>query len=534
MYHSSNIKYFLSIAFMLFISANLFAQQQNLFLTNEQLYRYENLGNKNKYFHSNCKPYNQQQISSLVGCDSLQGTMVRKTKSVAMHHVLNDHLLWYNYNNFAVSLDPVLTFVGGCDLSFKSKALETAIGISLVSDIGTKLSVHYSAFCINAKYPFYIDSVIQKTEVIPQQGYADSSMLLPGYKSIVQMGYAAFAPNKVFRFELGNGKQFLGDGYRSLLLSDNSYNYPYFKIITTIWKFQYINLYTELRDIRGSLGNTQLMKKKYAAAHYLSWNVSKRFNFSFFESIVWQSRSAIGGLGYDVNYLSPVVFYRPVEYSVGSPDNDLLGVSFKLKIAKNIQLYSQVLIDEFYLKFLKESKGWWANKQGYQFGFKMFNALHLKNLYIQGEANYVRPYTYSHGNPIQNYGHYNQSLAHPLGANFYEAIGIINYQHKRIFFNAKVMYAKVGLDTAAVNYGQNIYASYTTRPSDFGNFVGQGLKTKVLLSEFKFSYLINPKCNLLFEAGLLYRSLQNVVSSANTSTIFFGIRTSLYNLYQDF
>ena len=119
------------------------------------------------------------------------------------------------------------------------------------------------------------------------------------------------------------------------------------------------------------------------------------------------------------------MFYRPVEYSVGSPDNALLGASFKLKIAKNIQLYSQVLIDEFYLKFLKERKGWWANKQGYQAGFKVFNLFHLNNLYLQGEANYVRPYTYSHGNSIQNYGHYNQSLAHPLGANFKEAVGIV-------------------------------------------------------------------------------------------------------------
>lgn len=215
--------------------------------------------------------------------------------------------------------------------------------------------------------------------------------------------------------------------------------------------------------------------------------------------MVWQSRSNTGGLGFDANYLNPVVFYRPVEYSLGSPDNALLGASFRLKLAKNIQLYSQVIIDEFYLKFLKERKGWWANKQGYQAGFKIFNLFTLKNLNLQGEANYVRPYTYSHGNSIQNYGHYNQPLAHPYGANFYEAIGMLNYQYKRFFVATKAIYAKVGLDSSGVNYGQNIYASYITRPSDFGNYVGQGLTTKLLFVEGKLSWLINPEYNFVIE-----------------------------------
>ena len=503
-------------------------QQANMLLNNEQMLRYENLArDKNSNFHSNCKPFVIGELESLKGYDSLQTPAFLNEKYA--YKLFNRHGLGITRS---LKIDPILTLIGGYDRTRSDKAAETALGASFLYLGKDHFSARYNIAIINAQYPYYMDSVIQKTDIIPQYGYADSGRI--GYKTLLQTGYLAYAPNKTFRFEAGNGKHFFGDGYRSLLLSDNANAYPYFKITTTIWKFKYTNLFAELRDIRGSLGNRQLMEKKYAAFHYLSWNVTKRFNFSFFESIVWQSRSKTGGLGYDVNYLNPIVFYRPVEYSVGSPDNALLGASFKLKIAKNIQLYSQVLIDEFYLKFLKERKGWWANKQGYQAGFKVFNLFHLNNLYLQGEANYVRPYTYSHGNSIQNYGHYNQSLAHPLGANFYEAIGIISYQYQLWFFSTKVNYAKVGLDSSNVNYGQNIYASYTTRPSDFGNYVGQGLTTHLIIGEAKVSRLIRPKYNLLLEAGARYRTQQNVLNTNNTIFIFVGIRTALSNLYNDF
>ena len=83
----------------------------------------------------------------------------------------------------------------------------------------------------------------------------------------------------------------------------------------------------------------------------MSWNATKRINVSFFESIVWQSRdSNNANLGYDVNYLNPVIFYRPTEYALGSGDNALIGASFKVRLWKHLQLYGQLIIDEFLLK----------------------------------------------------------------------------------------------------------------------------------------------------------------------------------------
>ena len=63
-------------------------------------------------------------------------------------------------------------------------------------------------------------------------------------------GYINYDINRFFDLQLGHGKHFIGDGYRSMLLSDNSFNYPYLKITTDIWKFKYINLFSYFQDIK--------------------------------------------------------------------------------------------------------------------------------------------------------------------------------------------------------------------------------------------------------------------------------------------
>ena len=110
---------------------------------------------------------------------------------------------------------------------------------------------------------------------------------------------------------------------------------------------------------------------------------------------------------------------------MGSPDNALAGIDFKANIKHRAQLYGQLLLDEFILSEIKNKPTSWVNKWGLQLGIKYLDAFGIKNLDIQVEANRVRPFTYSHNDTISNYTHYNQPLAHPLGANFQEVLGIL-------------------------------------------------------------------------------------------------------------
>src|SRR5690606_37141061 len=45
-----------------------------------------------------------------------------------------------------------------------------------------------------------------------------------------------YTPNKMINLQLGYGRNFLGDGYRSLLTGDGASPYPYLKVNTTFWK----------------------------------------------------------------------------------------------------------------------------------------------------------------------------------------------------------------------------------------------------------------------------------------------------------
>ena len=84
----------------------------------------------------------------------------------------------------------------------------------------------------------------------------------------------------MFAIQFGHGKHFIGDGYRSLLLSDNAFNYPFLRIQTSFWRVQYTNLYAEMQDINyfenNGIDNYDQMgyAKKYMSSHYLSTNVN--------------------------------------------------------------------------------------------------------------------------------------------------------------------------------------------------------------------------------------------------------------------
>ena len=75
---------------------------------------------------------------------------------------------------------------------------------------------------------------------------------------------------------------------------------------------------------------------------------------------------------------NPNIFFRPIEYNIGSSDNSFFGVNLKATIFKKHILYSQLILDEFLLEEIRNNNGWWANKYGFQFGYKSFDLFEIK------------------------------------------------------------------------------------------------------------------------------------------------------------
>ena len=205
--------------------------------------------------------------------------------------------------------------------------------------------------------------------------------------------------------------------------------------------------------------------------------------------------------------------------------------------------YAQLIIDEFSSSDILGGDGSYKNKTGYQIGAKYYDAFGLKNLYLQAEYNRVRPYTYSHNTIVLNYGHNNQSMAHTLGANFSEFVGIVRFHKGRIFADAKVILAKRGIEFNTQDdtyfYGGNIFGTENDRVSDLGNDLAQGNTTDFFHAELQAGYLINPATSLKIYGSVILRDFNpelntDAVFENQTTWVNLGIRTDLFNWYNDF
>ena len=56
---------------------------------------------------------------------------------------------------------------------------------------------------------------------------------------------------------------------------------------------------------------------------------------------------APGSNGFDINYLNPITILRPIEFSINSPDNVLVGITSKYKMFLQSYIYMQLILDEF-------------------------------------------------------------------------------------------------------------------------------------------------------------------------------------------
>ena len=520
--------------------------------------------------HTSIKPILENEVDTLFYKTNysekywLKSKLKKNISKIIWNKLFNEHLINLKIKKFNLTIDPLLELQTGREIHSKKNIWLNTRGFFVQGKVGEKFWFSSGFYENQATFPSYLDSIIRKNQIIPGQGkyriYKET-----GYDYAYSFGHISYSPSKYFNFQLGHGKNFWGDGYRSLILSDVAYNYPYFKITTKVWHLKYTNLYAEFQDINHRNSYTDGFHKKYGAFHYLSWNISKRLELSLFEAIIWQGRDSINNRSFDINYLNPVIFYRPVEFSVGSPDNALMGLNLRYTIGNNTSLYGQVVLDEFTLAEVKAKNGYWGNKQAFQIGFKTwipigdkeyrkrgkeesqisnFNSrfqipdsrlnFPLSHIYLQSEFNYVRPYMYTHSNTIQNYGHYNQSLAHPLGANFLEWLSIIRYNYKRFFIEAKYSWARYGEDSLGANYGRDIYLSYYTRVDDYNNYVAQGEKTSLTHITLKLSWLINPAYNLHISFGVSDVLQKTETNNMHNTLMFFGLKTNIRNIYYDY
>lgn len=376
----------------------------------------------------------------------------------------------------------------------------------------------------------YLHGIEQATDFFQAKNTFSQTIDSSLQQKIDLRGRISFTPNQFVNLQAGWDNQFIGEGSRSLFLSDYGKPHGFASARINFWRLEYLMLYQFLNEKNS---NDERLSK-FASSHYISYNVTKWLQLGLFESVVFKPKDTLLNRGFEPEYLNPMVLFRPQEFALGSSDNVLIGIDAKVKI-KKLTLYSQLMMDEFNLPDIKGRTRWWANKYAIQMGMKTKFKRGQHSFFLRGEMNIVRPYTYSHLSISQSYTNQGEPLAHPYGANFTEILAEGLWQKGKWKGTLFASYSLKGLDTNVVNWGGNIAIPYLNRPvelNDLGHTIGQGQGNNAFRVMLRGAYTLVPKIRL--DAYIEGHFRYNTFLKEPKAQVVLGIRSQLWNDYRNY
>lgn len=527
------MKIALFILGLLSVSIHVFSQEARLpneFFT--QLRAERSMIDSVSNLHPEVRPYSAWAVKENKGVFHDHNAFRRKTK-------LKDS----EPDKLTIMVAPRLKAIGLYESgSNAGVGVESFLGAGLNVDINNKLKLDADLIGGYNEPVSYLNRITDSLHAVPGYSYANRQGGFGYHQSTITL---AWKPSKVVELMAGRGKHFIGEGYRSLFLSDYAPNFNYVRADVSVWRIKYMVLYSQMRSSLGYPDKFYGLKNKYSTMHYLSLNVTKWWSIGAFEAVVWESEDSAQIREVDINYLNPIIFFRPIEYSLGSSDNSLLGFSSTIRPARGLTLYGQLMIDEFVIREVLApvfarlnpdsaiNTAWYGNKQAFQLGVKYHEPFGWKRSTVLAEVNVVRPYTYSHGNSSQSYTHMTQPLAHLLGANFIEWVALAAWQPSS-FWNVSLRgtYARKGHATSTRNMGEEpmIESSFLVNaPSKYGYTMLQGRIVDVANVRVDAAYTLIEDWNLRIQSSLHYRFERSSSETASAFMFGLGISTALWN-----
>lgn len=493
---------------------------------------------------------NHLQGALLKAHDSIASSLQVVSNKWLTRKLFNEHLVQVEKEDHTFYLDflPDLNIGGDVVGSNRRTTWLNTRGFQAGLTIKNKFSLYVNAFENQGVFPDYLTAYMDRNDVVMGQGTVkhQSNNKKDWMYATANLMYDV---NPYLQVTLAYDKNHIGDGYRSVLLSDFSSNYAHLKLTGKIGNVQYTSIWAYMNDPKNprlgpeGLGDEENPEEsrlgdgiKWGAFQYLDYNVTKRLSIGFFQSVIWANRNQAGYRGFDFNYALPVAFLRPIESNnSSSPDKMFLGLNTKYKVLKNTAVYGQFLLGEFTAKEFFSNNGYIHNKWGAQIGARAFDIFGVTNLNVLGEYNLVRPYTYQHFVSISNYSNHGEPLAHPRGANFRELVGIANYRWNRLNFALQGVYSLYGTDPATgENMGGDIFKSYRDYPSRYGNKIGQGVRNNLFYIDAKVGYVLNPTYNLRIEGSFTQRYNRIADEPTQKSGVFsIGLRSTFRPFYKD-
>jgi hypothetical protein len=447
-----------------------------------------------------------------------------KGKSWLYRKLFRQHLIETKDKDYTFYLDYLPDLQIGREFNQPKTVWLNTRGYQLGGTVGSKFFFYTSGFENQGKFANYETDYINTVDMIPGEAF-DKSYGKDTKDWSSATALIGYTPNKTISIELGEDKTFIGDGYRSVLLSDYAAAYPLLRFKIDLGKdIQYMAMWAYMEDQNAVQFNSFTNnRRKWGAFHYIDWNITNRVSVGFFNTLIAEEANDIGqSHGFDANYINPVFFISSLGASNPAPDHTLFGFNGKYKVLDKTTIYGQVLFDQ------ASSTANSGSRNAWQLGFRGSDLFKVSKLNYLFEYNTSKPYTYSSDYPIVNYSQLSEPLADPLGSDYKEFVGILNYSIGRFDLQGQINYAKYAVGTVQ-STGTN---STNLAPGIFSS--GQTFSNTLKYAEGTIAYLLNPKYNLRLEVGGLLRQSTSSVSNVKTAMFTFGLRSTFRDLYHDF
>lgn len=488
--------------------------------------------------HTSFQPLRVSYVENLIGEKNIFYNSKRERFAKKMpvkifwDKLLVDDLLIVKDKDLEFSINPLINYYN-INLQGDSNYYgQNTRGFQVQGSLGEKFSFYTDFFENQAYFLPYIDKTVQQDFIVPGQGswklFGEDRR---GRDYNYASGYLSYTPTDFFNIQIGHSKQFIGSGYRSLLLSDNSFVYPFAKFTVTKGKWQYVAMFTEFQSFKHKYYDYHY--KKHGSFVYVNYSPISNVEFGFFEGIIWRtSDDSTYVKKIPALYFLPVPLVREAVYGLDGENNAILGLNTRIKVCKYGEIYGQFALDNL------TDKNFDA-RYAYQTGVKIYDVFAEKingqRLFLQAEYNFAKPYTYTQGVVHQAYTNYNAPLAHPLGAGFSEFVGIVNWNLYGFLLSYRANLIKTSSDTLNSNFGTNLLLSNSD--ADFMNtntFIGQGNSTSIVIHSFSLAYIINPKINLQVFFTVDKRNYLNDFTKDDLFFVSFGVKNAIKNFYYDY
>ena len=443
------------------------------------------------------------------------------------YRLFQKHLFEIKGENYYLTISPVFDFALGRDLAdtAQRRLFQNTRGFHIEGDLFRNFSFSTSLYENQSRHAYYQSNYYQligeRYVNSADSSYSVFNAVVPGsartksfkgdgFDYAYAVGSIVYKPWKVLTIRAGNTAHFIGNGYRSLLLSDNSCPAPFYQLnyrFAPRWEFVYLRskFLNLLRRPASTTAEAYYEAKGYAV-NYLSFQATPTLNIAVFEGTVYSRGDSV------TSTHSHPLYYNPIPglsaFLLGDQEvNAILGLDIGYSPSQQVRIYTQ-------FAYNNKSEGY-----GAQLGIRLSEPFDWSNCFFQLEWNHASNTLYQSVNPRLNYSHYNLPLAHSKGGGFSEFVLRANYEWKRLYIDFKSIYYLLNAYRADAHLP--VYSTSTEVSGSVWN------------GELEGGYRFNRKMNFSIFLRTLIRT-DAASNPVNTQIFAIGMRTALRNIYNDF